>query len=274
MFKSEMQKIADASVKKIEFMKKSPVGYTLLSALAGIYLGFGITLIFSVGGPIAAAGGGGYLKLIMGASFGIALSLVIFAGSELFTGNNMIFAVSRLAKRVGIGPIVTLFTMCFVGNFIGSAFLGWLVVEGGSLTEASQALVLKVAAMKMGLSAKEAFLRGILCNWLVCLAVWVSLRTQSETAKLIMIFWCLFAFIGSGFEHSIANQSLMSMAMFLPHGAEISLAGFIHNQVFVTLGNLVGGGAFVGLVYWLATPSLRMEAGASLQEEELAAAEK
>ncbi len=274
MFKNEMQKIADASVKKVEFMKKSPVGYTLLSALAGIYLGFGITLIFSIGGPIAAAGGGGYLKLIMGASFGIALSLVIFAGSELFTGNNMIFAISRLAKRVGIGPIVTLFTMCFVGNFIGSAFLGWLVVEGGSLTEASQALVLKVAAMKMGLSAKEAFLRGILCNWLVCLAVWISLRTQSETAKLIMIFWCLFAFIGSGFEHSIANQSLMSMAMFLPHGAEISLAGFIHNQVFVTLGNLVGGGAFVGLVYWLATPSLRMEAGASLQEEELAAAEK
>ena len=274
MFKNEMQKIADASVKKVEFMKKSPVGYTILSALAGIYLGFGITLIFSVGGPIAAAGGGGYLKLIMGVSFGIALSLVIFAGSELFTGNNMIFAISRLAKRVGIGPIVMLFTMCFIGNFIGSAFLGWLVVEGGSLTEASQALVLKVAAMKMGLGAKEAFLRGILCNWLVCLAVWISLRTQSETAKLIMIFWCLFAFIGSGFEHSIANQSLMSMAMFLPHGAEISLAGFIHNQVFVTLGNLIGGGAFVGLVYWLATPSLRMEAGASLQEEELAAAEK
>ncbi len=274
MFKNEMQKIADASVKKVEFMKKSPVGYTILSALAGIYLGFGITLIFSVGGPIAAAGGGGYLKLIMGVSFGIALSLVIFAGSELFTGNNMIFAISRLAKRVGIGSIVMLFTMCFIGNFIGSAFLGWLVVEGGSLTEASQALVLKVAAMKMGLGAKEAFLRGILCNWLVCLAVWISLRTQSETAKLIMIFWCLFAFIGSGFEHSIANQSLMSMAMFLPHGAEISLAGFIHNQVFVTLGNLIGGGAFVGLVYWLATPSLRMEAGASLQEEELVAAEK
>ena len=266
MFKSEMQKISDASEKKIEYMKKSPLGYLILSALAGIYLGFGITLIFSVGGPIADAGGGAYLKLIMGASFGIALSLVIFAGSELFTGNNMIFAVSRLANRVGVGSIIMLFVMCFIGNFIGSAFLGWMVVEGGSLTEASQALILKVAAGKMGLGAKEAFLRGILCNWLVCLAVWISLRTKSETAKLIMIFWCLFAFIGSGFEHSIANQSLLSMAMFLPHGAEISLAGFIHNQIFVTLGNLVGGGAFVGLVYWLATPSLRMEAGATLQE--------
>ena len=267
MFKNEIQKITDASLKKIEFMKKSPLGYIILSALAGVYLGFGITLIFSVGGPIADTGGGAYLKLIMGASFGIALSLVIFAGSELFTGNNMIFAISGLAKRVGVGPIVILFTMCFIGNFIGSAFLGWMVVEGGSLTEASQALVLKVAAAKMALGAKEAFLRGILCNWLVCLAVWISLRTKSETAKLIMIFWCLFAFIGSGFEHSIANQSLLSMPMFLPHGAEISLAGFIHNQIFVTLGNLVGGGAFVGLVYWLATPSLRMEAGALLQNE-------
>jgi nitrite transporter NirC len=266
MFKNEMQKIADASEKKIEYMKKSPFGYIILSALAGIYLGFGITLIFSIGGPIASAGGAAYLKLIMGASFGVALSLVIFAGSELFTGNNMIFAVSRLANRVGMGSIVMLFVMCFIGNFIGSAFLGWMVVEGGSLTEASQALVLKVAAAKMALGAKEAFLRGILCNWLVCLAVWISLRTKSETAKLIMIFWCLFAFIGSGFEHSIANQSLLSMAMFLPHGAEISLAGFIHNQIFVTLGNLVGGSAFVGLVYWLATPSLRMEAGATLQE--------
>ena len=267
MFKSEMQKIADASEKKIEYMKKSPLGYLILSALAGIYLGFGIVLIFSIGGPIASAGGGAYLKLIMGASFGIALSLVIFAGSELFTGNNMIFAVSRLANRVGVGSIIMLFVMCFIGNFIGSAFLGWMVVEGGSLTEASQALILKVAAGKMGLGAKEAFLRGILCNWLVCLAVWISLRTKSETAKLIMIFWCLFAFIGSGFEHSIANQSLLSMAMLLPHGAEVSIAGFIHNQIFVTLGNLVGGGAFVGLVYWLATPSLRMEAGATLQDQ-------
>jgi nitrite transporter NirC len=203
----------------------------------------------------------------MGASFGIALSLVIFAGSELFTGNNMIFAISGLAKRVGVGPIVILFTMCFIGNFIGSAFIGWLVVQGDSLPQASQALVLKVAAMKMGLGAKEAFLRGVLCNWLVCLAVWLSLRMQSETAKLIMIFWCLFAFIASGFEHSIANQSLLSMAMFLPHGAEISLNGFFHNQVFVTLGTLVGGGAFVGLVYWLATPSMQTEAGHSLQAE-------
>jgi len=260
MYKTEMQKISDASEKKIAFMKKSPLSYILLSALAGIYLGFGIVLIFSISGPIAAAGGEAYLRLIMGATFGIALSLVIFAGSELFTGNNMVFAISSLQKRVGLGPIIILFIMCFIGNYLGSAFLAWLVVKGGSLPEASNQLILKAAAMKMALDPQEAFIRGILCNWLVCLAVWISLRAKEETARLIMIFWCLFAFIGSGFEHSIANQTLLSMAMFLPHGPEISIAGFAHNQFFVALGNLVGGGAFVGAVYWFASPSLREEA--------------
>jgi nitrite transporter len=265
MYKTEVQKISDASEKKIAFMKKSPLSYILLSALAGIYLGFGIVLIFSISGPIAAAGGGAYLKLIMGATFGIALSLVIFAGSELFTGNNMVFAISSLEKRVGLGPIIMLFVMCFIGNYLGSAFLAWLVVKGGSLPEASNQLILKVSAMKMNLGPQEAFIRGVLCNWLVCLAVWISLRTKEETARLIMIFWCLFAFIGSGFEHSIANQTLLSMAMFLPHGPEISIGGFVHNQLFVVLGNLVGGGAFVGAVYWFASPSLREEAGVTDQ---------
>ena len=103
--------------------------------------------------------------------------------------------------------------------------------------------------MKMSLGAKEAFFRGILCNWLVCLAVWIVNRSEDDTAKLVMIFWCLFAFIGSGYEHSIANQSLMRLALFLPHGAEVSITGFIHNQIFVTAGNMVGGGLMVGMVY-------------------------
>jgi len=267
MFKTEIDKISDSSEKKIAYMEKSPFSYVVLSSLAGIYLGFGIVLIFSIGGPIAAAGGGAYLKLIMGASFGIALSLVIFAGSELFTGNNMVFAVGKLTKRVGFGPIIKLFILCFIGNLLGSLFLAYIVVKGGSLTPAAHALIFKVAAAKMGLSIDQAILRGILCNWLVCLAVWISLRTQSESARLIMIFWCLFAFIASGYEHSIANQTLLGMALFLPEGAPgVSIAGFVHNQIWVTLGNVIGGGAFVGMAYYFASPSLRMEAGARESE--------
>ncbi len=253
MFDNEIEKIADASEKKIRFMQQTPFGYLLLSALAGVYLGFGIVLIFSVGGPIAQGGSAHFLKLVMGACFGVALSLVIFAGSELFTGNNMVFAVGRVAKKIGIAPICVLFVLCFMGNLLGSVFLSWLVVQGGSLGGEAKELILNVAAMKMNLSAKEAFLRGILCNWLVCLAVWMAHRTENDAAKLILIFWCLFAFIASGFEHSIANQSLLSLALLLPHGADVSIAGFVHNQVFVTAGNIVGGGLMVGLVYGFAS---------------------
>lgn len=249
MFENDIDKLACASEKKIKAMNRFPPGYLAMSALAGAYLGFGIVLVFSVGGPLAGTQFAPFMKLIMGASFGVALSLVIFAGSELFTGNNMVFAVGAVRKRTGIAPIVKLFALCFLGNLLGSIFLAWLVVQGGSLSADAQSLILKVAAVKMSLGAKEAFFRGILCNWLVCLAVWIVNRNGDDTAKLIMIFWCLFAFIGSGYEHSIANQSLMSLALFLPHGAEISISGFIHNQVFVTAGNMLGGGLMVGLAY-------------------------
>ncbi len=249
MFENDIGKLAHASEKKIKVMNRFPPGYLALSALAGAYLGFGIVLIFSLGAPLAGTEFAPFMKLIMAASFGVVLSLVIFSGSELFTGNNMIFAVGKLKNRVGINAILKLFALCFIGNLLGSVIFAWLVVQGGSLSAEAQALIVKIAGMKMALGAKEAFFRGILCNWLVCLLVWIANRNGDETAKLIMIFWCLFAFIGSGYEHSIANQSLMSLALLIPHGPEVSLAGFLHNQVFVTAGNMVGGGVMVGMVY-------------------------
>lgn len=267
MFANDIEKLADASEKKIRMMDSSPLGYIALSALAGAYLGFGIVLIFSVGGPLAGTQFAPFMKLIMGLSFGVALSLVVFAGSELFTGNNMVFAVGKLKGRVGIIPILKLFALCFIGNLLGSVLLAWLAVQGGSLSPEAQALIVKTAGMKMALSADEAFFRGVLCNWLVCLAVWIANRNGDETAKLIMVFWCLFAFIGSGYEHSIANQSLMSLAFFLPHGPEITLYGFVHNQVFVTAGNIVGGGLMVGMAYAFADSSPLTQPGlASLEK--------
>jgi nitrite transporter NirC len=99
--------------------------------------------------------------------------------------------------------------------------------------------------------------RGLLCNWLVCLAVWCAARTQSETARLVMIFWCLFAFIGAGFEHSVANMTLLGIGLFLPHAAPVTWTGFAWNLAAVTLGNVVGGACFVAGLYWLASPVKR-----------------
>jgi nitrite transporter NirC len=142
-----------------------------------------------------------------------------------------------------------------VGNLAGSLGLAWLVAQSGVMGQAPQSdLLLKVAALKMNLPMWELFIRGILCNWLVCLAVWTAARTTSDAAKIMLIFWCLFAFIGSGFEHSIANQSLLGIALFLPHSTDISWAGFIWNQLWVVSGNIVGGVVFVGGAYWVTSP--------------------
>ncbi len=254
MHGSDIERIVHTSIKKVNYQESSPGGYLLLSALAGVYLGLGICLIFSIGGPLAAQGAAA-LKLVMGASFGIALTLVIFAGSELFTGNNMVCTVGALSKGISWKQVAKIFLWSFVGNLLGSLGIAWLVAQSGVLSTPSQMdLLMKVAGAKMSLPAWELFVRGILCNWLVCLAVWMAMRTANEAAKIMLIFWCLFAFVGSGFEHSIANQSVLGMALFLPHGAAITWGGFVWNQIFVGVGNVVGGSLFVGVAYWLTSP--------------------
>lgn len=254
MHTADHERIAAVATKKWSFCEQSPGGYLILSALAGIYLGFGIALIFSIGGPLAAAGSP-LVKLIMGASFGIALTLVIFAGSELFTGNNLVGVIAGLSKSISWAQVVQLNAWSWLGNLAGSLGLAWLVIQSGVFAKGpTTELIEKVAAVKMSLPAWELFVRGILCNWLICLAVWMAGRTSNDTAKILLIFWCLFAFIGIGFEHSIANQSFLGMALFLPHDAVVSWAGFWYNQAFVVLGNIVGGGLFVGGLYWLVSP--------------------
>ncbi len=239
---------------KYQILRMSLPQYLILSALAGVYVGFGIALIFSLGGPLAVAGSP-FLKLVMGVSFGVALTLVIFAGAELFTGNNMTGVIGGLSRHLTWPQVGQINFWSWVGNLIGSLILAWLVIESGVMSKGSSAeLIAKVAAMKMSLPPWELFVRGILCNWVICLAIWTAARTTDAVAKLILIFWCLFIFISVGFEHSIANQSLLGMALFLPHDASISWVGFWYNQFFVVAGNIVGGGFFVGGLYWLASP--------------------
>jgi nitrite transporter len=254
MYTVDVERMVEMAKKKVEYLRTNPMGYFILSAMAGIYLGFGICLIFSVGAPFWADGSAG-LKLVMGATFGIALTLVIFAGSELFTGNNMVCAIGSMARAITMKQMGMIFFYSFVGNLLGSLGVAWLIAQAGVVGQAPHnELLLKVASIKMNGPAWELFIRGILCNWLVCLAVWMAARTTNDAAKIMLIFWCLFAFVGSGFEHSIANQSILGIALFLPHGSDVTWLGLAWNQFWVVLGNVVGGAVFVGGAYWLSSP--------------------
>ena len=235
---------------KVAFLSRNPLGFWVASMMAGAYVGMGILLIFSVG----QAADPSVRSLVMGVSFGIALTLVIFAGSELFTGHAMHMAIGRLTRNVRTSDLARAWYTTWLGNLVGSALLGILFVLGGGgavLQDGGQALIHEVATKKMTAPGLELFMRAALCNWLVCLAIWSSARTANDAAKCIIIFWCLFAFIAAGFEHSVANMTVFSVALFSEHPESVSVIGAVRNLVWVTLGNAFAGAVLMGYGYWL-----------------------
>ena len=251
MFLETVDQFAKAAAAKAAYLRRSPGAFFISSMLAGAYVGLGIILIFSVGSNLDP----GIRPLAMGASFAIALTLVIFAGSELFTGHTMFMTIGWLKKTIRAGDVAGSWAMTWTGNLAGCIVLGALFVAGGGgVVLASQShLMVNVAAAKMNAPALELFARGILCNWLVCLAIWTSQRMTNDTAKCIAIFWCLYAFIASGFEHSVANMTLLSIALLATHPATVSLGGLVWNLGWVTLGNVLSGAGIMGLGYFAAS---------------------
>lgn len=249
MFMDVIEKVSNSGIAKVKLLNKSKARYVVSSALAGMFVGLGIILIFTVGG-VSSAANSPYTRILMGASFGIALSLVIMCGSELFTGNNAILTISTLSKMTTWKDTWRIWIYSFIGNLVGSVALAFLYSKTGLATGAVGEFIVKTAAAKMAIPVAQLIIRGILCNILVCLAIWCSFKLQSEAAKLIMIFWCLFAFITAGFEHSIANMTLLAISLFIPHGSGVTWTGYAYNIGLASLGNMIGGILFVGLTYW------------------------
>ena len=242
---------------------------SILGIFAGAFIGFGAELATIIGHDMGKFVGVGLTKFMMGAAFSVGLMLVVIAGAELFTGNNLI-VLSVLDKKVSIWGLLRNWAIVYVANIIGSLILVAIMYysklwEGGG--QAIGVFSLKIAAAKANLTFWPAFFRGIGCNWLVCLAVWMALSARATVGKVFAIFFPIMAFVASGFEHSVANMFFIPMGMVLKGvqpivaasgiAAEklqnLDLFGFlIRNEVPVTLGNIVGGAFFVGVLYWFA----------------------
>lgn len=227
--------------------------YLLSSALAGAYVGVAVVLLLSVAAPLAAAGSP-LTKLVSGIVFGVALVLVVFGGAELFTGNNMFMLQGWLGGSVGGGSVAAVWVASLVGNIVGSVAFAGLVYGGGTLTAGAtadgpapgQALLTAIVESKNLATGPQLLLRAILCNLLVCLALWMASRTRSDAAKLMVLWWALLAFIASGFEHSIANVTLFSLGIFSGVATWTDMA---RNLLWTIPGNIIGGGLLVGAVY-------------------------
>lgn len=250
MFNEEINRVALAAKGKVQLLKSNKLGYFISSMLAGIYVGIGIMLIFTIGG-LLTSGNSPATKIVMGLSFGVALSLVVFAGAELFTGNNFVMAIGSLTKSVSWFDAVKIWIVSFIGNLIGSIIAGTMFFKAGLAIGPVGEFIAKTSAAKMAMPVESLFFKAIFCNMLVCLAIWCTFRCKEETSKLIMIFWCLFTFITTGFEHSVANMTLLTIGILAPFGEAISLGGYIYNIGIVTLGNMVGGILFLAIPYYL-----------------------
>ena len=256
-YKDTVDHFAEVAAKRAKSLKQNPFGFFIGTMMAGAYIGFGIILIFVLGSDADPAS----RKLIMGATFGIALTLVVFAGSELFTGHTMYMPLGWLRKTTSGVALSKVWLVVWIGNLAGAEGLAAIFVLGGGagMIDDSSSFLNQVASAKMNAPAIELLARGILCNWLVCLALWMSGRTKNDAAKCIVIFWCLFAFIASGFEHSIANMTLFSIAIFGEHPETVNLFGMAHNLFWVTLGNVLSGSVFMALGYWQYSKNPKLE---------------
>lgn len=221
----------------------------MLAILAGAFIALGAAFYTVV---ITESGlGFGLQRLVGGVAFSLGLILVIVGGAELFTGNNLI-VMAWADRKISLGLLLKNWFVVFVGNLIGAVGVALLVVLSGMNDLAAGqvgATLNKIAQAKTGLSVSEAFFRGVICNILVCLAVWLCFSARSTSSKVLVIIFPIAAFVAMGMEHSIANLYFLPAAE-LQNSGSVGLMAMITNLVPVTLGNIVGGGGFVSLFYW------------------------
>jgi len=230
----------------------------LLAVLAGAFIGLGALFFALVRSDPTL--GFALTQVIGGIVFSLGLILVVVAGAELFTGNNLL-AMAWAAGKIRSTEVLRNWSVVALGNFVGAIGLAVLVLwsehpsmNGGAIGEE----YMRIAVAKVELSFGTAFFRGVLCNVLVCMAVWMAIGGRSVVDKAVAIVFPISAFVAAGFEHSVANMYFIPLAMLLQgSGAvastwpEITVMDFVGNLVPVVLGNLVGGSVLVGLVYWV-----------------------
>lgn len=234
-----------------------PIANTIiLSLLAGFYIAFGAELATVVTHDAAAHVGSGIARFLGGSVFSIGLMLVIICGAELFTGNTLL-AKSALHGEISWSKLAGNWTIVILGNFIGSIIFAWLMSRSGLLHSGSIGqYVVQIASAKCELSFSEALIRGIFCNWLVCLAIFMAAAARDITGKILACYVPIMAFVASGFEHSVANMYFIPAGLFIApqFGAvapQLSWPSFLlANLLPVTIGNIIGGSVFVAAAYW------------------------
>lgn len=216
----------------------------VLGALAGCFIALGAVFYVSVIPDIDSMRG--VDRLIGGLAFSLGLILVIVAGAELFTGD-VLMTIAYVEKKISLRALLSTWAVVLLGNIVGALVIVALVAAGGLLDGAPGQAAMKIAHRKISLSTAEAFSRAVLCNMLVCLAVWLSFAARDVTGKILAIIWPITAFVAIGLEHSIANVYFLPAGLLA--GGDTPVAANMYQLIVVIAGNIIGGSVGVGLIY-------------------------
>jgi len=218
---------------------------SVLGILAGVFIAFGgLFFLVTVSGSEL---GYGPTRLLGGFAFSLGLVLVVIAGAELFTGNNLI-VMAWAHGHISFVSLMRNWLIVYLANLVGSLLMVVAVVWSGMVAGTVAETATGAAQAKAALGFDQAFVRGILCNTLVCLAIWLSYAARRVTGKVLAIVFPITAFVALGFEHSVANMFLIPLGLWI--AGDPILMPTIANLVPVTLGNIVGGAGFVAAAYW------------------------
>lgn len=264
-----LEKVSDSGIAKAE---GKTLRLLIWALLAGAYIAFGAQASQVVSFNLLADPDSlGVGRLVSAAVFPVGLMMVVLCGAELFTGNCLMI-IGVLDRKIRISGMLRNWVLVYLGNFLGALLVVALMKSTGLWETGSGLLgasVIKTAQAKVQLSFGQAFVRGILCNWLVCLAVWMSTGARETVSKIFAIWFCIGLFVISGFEHSIANMYFIPAGIAAAADSGLAqLAGcdvsvltvgnfLVKNLLPVTLGNILGGGLFVGMVYWFTGRKLK-----------------
>ena len=264
-----LEKVSDSGIAKAE---GKSLRLLIWALLAGAYIAFGAQASQMVSFNLLADPDSlGVGRLVSAAVFPVGLMMVVLCGAELFTGNCLMI-IGVLDRKIRISGMLRNWVLVYLGNFLGALLVVALMKSTGLWETGSGLLgasVIKTAQAKVQLSFGQAFVRGILCNWLVCLAVWMSTGARETVSKIFAIWFCIGLFVISGFEHSIANMYFIPAGIAAAADSGLAqLAGcdvsvltvgnfLVKNLLPVTLGNILGGGLFVGMVYWFTGRKLK-----------------
>ncbi len=249
----EMEMLAHVealALKKQKIYRQSVLRYIARAMLASMFIGFGVIVAFKTGNyfflehspltyPMAAI------------TFGAAIILISYGGGDLFTGDTFYYSYAALRRKMEWVEVARMWCVSYLGNILGATAFALLIYLTGLFNSSSvNQFLLDVVAHKMEAPISQLFFRAILCNWLVCLAFFVPMSMKSDGAKMFAMMLFVFCFFISGYEHSIANMCTFAIALVLHHPGTISWYGVFHNLIPVTIGNLIGGGILMGVMYY------------------------